>query len=194
MYSCLVVNIVAWRGLAALLILGKGQCEGLTTGMSEKLESPMPFLFPDLNLNTNQPRRGERVGINTIWCMEQITIERLYDKLKAKLDSMSIITRFYIGKTDDVEERANEHAEEKGMQATKQLASGTPSIISEGEKYLITQFKREDKRCQNSNIGGGNPKANKLYISYCYDVGMIKTIDELDDGELDWPIDYELIG
>ena len=39
----------AWRGLAALLILAKGQCEGLNSGMSEKLESPMPFLFPYSN-------------------------------------------------------------------------------------------------------------------------------------------------
>ena len=30
-----VVNIVTWRGLAALLILGEGQCEGLNAGMGE---------------------------------------------------------------------------------------------------------------------------------------------------------------
>ena len=35
-----------WRGLAALLILVRGQCEGLRSGMGEKLETPMPFLFP----------------------------------------------------------------------------------------------------------------------------------------------------
>ena len=39
----MVVYIIAWRGLAALLILDWGQCEGLTTGMGEKLETPMPF-------------------------------------------------------------------------------------------------------------------------------------------------------
>ena len=39
-----------WRGLAALLILEEGQCEGLTAGMGEKLETPMPFLFPYLIL------------------------------------------------------------------------------------------------------------------------------------------------
>jgi len=32
----LVVYIITWRGLAALLILELGQCEGLTTGMGEK--------------------------------------------------------------------------------------------------------------------------------------------------------------
>ena len=29
----MVVHIITWRGLAALLILGEGQCEGLSTGM-----------------------------------------------------------------------------------------------------------------------------------------------------------------
>ena len=36
MYSYMVVYIVTWRGLAALLILGMGQCEGLRSGMGEK--------------------------------------------------------------------------------------------------------------------------------------------------------------
>ena len=31
-----VVNIITWRGLAALLILGMGQCEGMRSGMGEK--------------------------------------------------------------------------------------------------------------------------------------------------------------
>ena len=30
-----MVYIIAWRGLAALLILGEGQCEGLKSGMGE---------------------------------------------------------------------------------------------------------------------------------------------------------------
>ena len=35
--------IITWRGLVTLLILVWGQCEGLRSGMSEKLDSPMPF-------------------------------------------------------------------------------------------------------------------------------------------------------
>ena len=31
-----VVYIITWRGLAALLILAQGQCEGLSIGMGEK--------------------------------------------------------------------------------------------------------------------------------------------------------------
>ena len=53
--------ILIGRGLAALLILAKGQCEGLNSGMGEKLESPMPFLFP-YTLIFYWPRRGEQVG------------------------------------------------------------------------------------------------------------------------------------
>ena len=34
-YSMKVVYIIAWRGLAALLILNTGQCEGLIVGMGE---------------------------------------------------------------------------------------------------------------------------------------------------------------
>ena len=42
---CCIYNSV-WRGLAALLILGVRQCEGLRLGMSESRFLPMPFLFP----------------------------------------------------------------------------------------------------------------------------------------------------
>ena len=45
MYS-LQPYIITWRGLAALLILDMGQCEGLNTGMGTKVKNPMPFLFP----------------------------------------------------------------------------------------------------------------------------------------------------
>ena len=45
--GCIIfIYNITRRGLTALLILELGQCEGLTTGMGEKLESPMPFLFP----------------------------------------------------------------------------------------------------------------------------------------------------
>ena len=51
MYSAALYIIITWRGLAALLILELGQCEGLMTGMGEKLETPMPFLFPPTKTN-----------------------------------------------------------------------------------------------------------------------------------------------
>ena len=39
-----------WRGLAELLILIKGQCEGLIGGISDGKFTPAPFLFPSTNL------------------------------------------------------------------------------------------------------------------------------------------------
>lgn len=39
-----VVNIITWRGLAALLILVQGQCEGLTAGMGESRNSHAFFV------------------------------------------------------------------------------------------------------------------------------------------------------
>ena len=48
-----VLYIFTWRGPAALLILEKGQCEDLNTGMGTEVEVPMPFLFPMTNLNMN---------------------------------------------------------------------------------------------------------------------------------------------
>ena len=49
MYSRFVVNIITWRGLAALLILGKGQCEGLNAGMSESRISHAFFVSISLS-------------------------------------------------------------------------------------------------------------------------------------------------
>jgi len=43
MYS-VDVYIITWRGLAALLILVQGQCEGLTAGMGESRNSHAFFL------------------------------------------------------------------------------------------------------------------------------------------------------
>ena len=39
-----VVNIITWRGLAALLILAQGQCEGLNTGMGRSSNSHAFFI------------------------------------------------------------------------------------------------------------------------------------------------------
>lgn len=39
-----VVNIITWRGLAALLILAQGQCEGLNTGIGGSRNSHAFFV------------------------------------------------------------------------------------------------------------------------------------------------------
>ena len=56
--------IITWRGLTTLLILVRRQCEGLIPGMGEKLDSPMPFLFP-LCFVSYQDRCG-RVGLGDV--------------------------------------------------------------------------------------------------------------------------------
>ena len=57
-----VVNIITWRGLAALLILGMGQCEGLRSGMGESRNSHA-FLFP-YNILLCVPLPWELCGLN----------------------------------------------------------------------------------------------------------------------------------
>lgn len=127
--------------------------------------------------------------------MEQktITIKKLYILLKERLEMVSFLVGFYIGKTDDIEKRGKEHKEKDGLPKTVQIAYGDARTISEGEKYLIKKFKEDDKYCQNINIGGGNPNADKLYISYACDLTKAKTIHELDDDDLVFPAIYLLI-
>lgn len=46
----MVVYIITWRGLAALLILDWGQCEGLNAGMGRSSYSHAFFLFPQITM------------------------------------------------------------------------------------------------------------------------------------------------
>ena len=52
-YSVHVEYIIAWRGLAALLILREGQCEGLNVGMGESRNSHAFFVSIHLKQITN---------------------------------------------------------------------------------------------------------------------------------------------
>ena len=49
----MVVYIITWRGLSALLILGKRQCEGLNARMGRSSYS-YAFLFPQIIMNINR--------------------------------------------------------------------------------------------------------------------------------------------
>ena len=53
MYSAVAVYNITWRGLTALLILDRGQCEGLTAGMGESRNSHAFFCFLYLNIIIN---------------------------------------------------------------------------------------------------------------------------------------------
>ena len=72
----------------------------------------------------------------------------------------------YVGKTNNVVRRANEHQEE-GLPCTLRIAHGDARLIAKLEKQLISQFKGI-KNCKllNKEEGSlGNPEADWLYIS-----------------------------
>lgn len=107
---------------------------------------------------------------------------------------MQHVTRVYIGKTNDVKRRGQEHLEEEGFAHTVEIAHGLPEVISEAEKYMINRFKTTErvnwKFCNNSDGGEGEPN-KKLYVSYDYDRSTMKCDADVNDDVLD--IDsYEL--
>lgn len=98
----------------------------------------------------------------------------------------------YIGKTGNLEERRKEH-EKEGYSHTEAIAEGESDVVNDTEIYLIQEFKKSDLKCTNTNDGGGgNSNATILYVSYLYDKSQMKSIDELDDDELNWPMIYNL--
>ena len=124
--------------------------------------------------------------------VQEITIEKLYDKLCTKLEKMKGLTDMYIGKAENVEERKKEHKERNEYNYTIEIAYGDAEVINDGEKFLIAKFKKSKLPCRNVGDGGeGNNDATKLYISYNYDKSKMKTINNLEDDELDI-ISYKL--
>lgn len=130
--------------------------------------------------------------MNTV-TLKTITIEELYIVLSDKLRAMNCMTAFYIGKTMNVETRGRQHSERDNLPITEQLAFGNPKTIKNGEKYLIKRFMNDIRFCKNINIGGGNPDADKLYVSYRCDMINVNSIDELDDDDMMWTYVYHLI-
>lgn len=121
-----------------------------------------------------------------------ISKEELLEKLKEKLSSMRWLTRIYIGKTNDIERRGNEHQHNDNLEHTILLAIGEPKLIGEAEKYLVSYFKNDKRFYNNQNIGGGSPQSDKLYISFACDMTKVKSIDELDADDLNWPTNLKL--
>lgn len=79
------------RGLAELLILIKGQCEGLIGEISDRKFTPAPFLFPELYIN--QLRQGERVG-------RIIIMDKFTDKEIVNFNFFKRLPGVYCYKTD----------------------------------------------------------------------------------------------
>lgn len=80
------------------------------------------------------------------------------------------IKEFYIGKTDNLYRRKEEHKAKDALRFTKQIAIGESIVIGEAEKFLInyfTDYSGSAKLLNKKGSGGeGNPSANILYISF----------------------------
>lgn len=114
-------------------------------------------------------------------------LEDLFEKTRVYILTLSkktCLSSFYIGKADDINERRIKHQKE-GYQETVEIAhSDRPENIDGAERYLIEKIRQEKMPVILENInngGGGNPKANKLYVSLHFDM---KNIDELGDDDI----------
>ena len=93
---------------------------------------------------------------------------------------------FYIGKTENFEERRFNHTQNDGYTFCWELADGTPEKISKLENSLISYYQKNDKYknlIDNENKGSaGNSNANILYVAFKF-IGEFN-INELFEDEL----------
>ena len=78
------------------------------------------------------------------------------------------IKNFYIGKTDNVNDRECEHIN-NGYTNFSVIATGASDIINNAEKELISYFRTSPLKSKLVNInngGGGNAEADTLYIVF----------------------------
>ncbi|EEX17423.1 hypothetical protein [Prevotella veroralis] len=78
------------------------------------------------------------------------------------------IKNFYIGKTDDVNDRECEHIN-NGYTNFSVIATGASDIINYTETALISYFRTSRLKSKLVNInngGGGNAEADNLYIVF----------------------------
>ena len=78
------------------------------------------------------------------------------------------IKNFYIGKTNNVNDRECEHIN-NGYTNFSIIAKGTSKIINKAEKELISYFRTSRLKSKLVNInngGGGNAEADNLYIVF----------------------------
>jgi hypothetical protein len=114
--------------------------------------------------------------------------KELFQKTKdyvLDLNGRTCLSSFYIGKAKDVDLRHLQHQDEGYYQSVEIAHSDSAEIIDKAERYLIERFKNEQMPIAFDNInegGGGNTKADKLYVSLRF---TIKSIDELEDVDED---------
>lgn len=115
-------------------------------------------------------------------------IEELYEKTKEfvlELSKRTCLSSFYIGKSQDVELRQLQHQDEGYFHSVEIAHSDSAEIIDKAERHLIERFKNVQMPITFDNIykgGGGNTKADKIYVSLRF---TIKSIDELEDVDED---------
>lgn len=115
-----------------------------------------------------------------------MTKEELFVLLKERLSSSSCLSSFYIGISNNVIRREQEHRHENGYDSTITIAHSNPERIEDLEKFLVNSFLQSEisGKMENKKVGGGNiDKATYLYVCLHF---FPKTIDELDEEDFDW--------
>ena len=115
-----------------------------------------------------------------------MTNKEVFTKLNDMLCSISSLSNFYIGKSEDVVRRRKEHWYRNGYSNTIEIAHSTPERITELEIFLIEEFLKSEiaDKCENKQIGGGDgEKADCLYVAMHF---TPKYTEELDDDDIAW--------
>lgn len=96
---------------------------------------------------------------------KESALSRIIDSVESYLNSHKVKC-FYIGKTDNFEERAESHRQE-GYNQIFELAIASSDAIAYLEEAVIFYFKEKgDCRIKNENNGsGGNPQSRILYVA-----------------------------
>lgn len=104
-------------------------------------------------------------------------------------------SQFYIGKTDNFEDRRIDHIQNQDENYTYcwKLAHGTPEQISELENELISFYQSSEFKTilQNENKGSaGNSEADTLYVAFKYNdtIDFNELYDDAVEIENDFPL------
>ncbi len=89
------------------------------------------------------------------------------EEVKAKIDKkIQLVSKFKIGKSgQSADERFRQNYEDEFRFIDEICFHENESSIDELEEYLIAHFKN-DSRCQNEQVGGGEMTKSNKYIIY----------------------------